>query len=112
MKLQKYLASGAVILKLTQYTHVLYILVNNLSLPPPRVNLRYLLSAGMVLSSLTVFLFGSLGPWLRLDSVYYYGIFWGLNGNHGVLALWLQGDNECLTHSLTSSFMSPPLSSP
>ena len=47
---------------------------------PLRVNLRYLLGCGMMLSAVMVFLFGSVGPWLKVYSVYYYGVFWGLNG--------------------------------
>ena len=46
-----------------------------------RFNLRYVLCLGMVLSAFTVFVFGSLGPWLNIHSRYYYGILWGLNGN-------------------------------
>ena len=53
--------------------------LNDLHLPL-RVNLRYLLSCGMMLSAVMVFLFGSVGPWLKVYSVYYYGVFWGLNG--------------------------------
>jgi OPA family glycerol-3-phosphate transporter-like MFS transporter 3 len=34
----------------------------------------------MMLSAVMVFLFGSVGPWLKVYSVYYYGVFWGLNG--------------------------------
>ena len=45
-----------------------------------RVNQRYLLSGGMVLSGVFTFLFGSLGPWLRIHSIYYYVIIWGING--------------------------------
>ena len=45
-----------------------------------RVNQRYLLSGGMVLSAVFTFLFGSVGPWLRIHSIYYYVIIWGING--------------------------------
>lgn len=45
-----------------------------------RFNLRYVLCSGMILSSIMVFIFGCVGEWAGIYSVYYYGIFWGLNG--------------------------------
>ena len=50
-----------------------------------RVNHRYLLTGGMLLSSLFTFMFGALGPWLRIYSVYYYAVFWGLNGRYTII---------------------------
>uniref|UniRef100_T1JIF4 Sugar phosphate exchanger 3 n=1 Tax=Strigamia maritima TaxID=126957 RepID=T1JIF4_STRMM len=45
-----------------------------------RYNMRVVLSIGMWLSALTVFLFGTLSEWLHIYNEYYYGIFWFLNG--------------------------------
>ncbi|CAM1313996.1 SLC37A3 (predicted) [Pycnogonum litorale] len=45
-----------------------------------RFNLRYVLSTGMILSSITVFAFGCLSKWISVYSEAYYCVIWGMNG--------------------------------